>query len=482
MARGGLRTEALALLAVQKARAVGVEVASGTREASHEEACHLNPQRQALGFLCHLRASGKLFLFITCHQAMLLQRQAFSHACLYCFPSTQFPIPTLSASSLCSLKDHPALASPLLREAAESGRLVATLHLSPHHVASTPRYRAWMQQLPGKQVWGGKPGGGSPSPSAAAAGVSATPTPSGLVLCAAAVLAAPGPVSQLLAVTGIVDAGASGAPTASIALPNAQPLLDGGAASLEAPSAPLASSGAPAGPAILAGPAALAAAEGLGTLSPYELRERHSMGFRASARTSCKLSMVSAMLFPLPFVLRPRSRTAFASRKRREPGCCPALASTSVPPRSAGCIDIPCSDGSGAHENNVTAVAAARTQQEPQRDAGRQHQQLELGGKATKVVEAGLLWRLHLELPSRLGASSSVLAPGQPLMDVTLAPECVDPQAVRRDVAEAKGGDLEQMIKVGLSLPHHRSQPAISLVNLCSLHCSRSFTRLCRGL
>ena len=92
-ARGGLRSEALALLAVQKEGAASVEAATGRPEAAHKEAPPLHPQRQALGLICHLRASGKLFLFITCPQAMLLQRQDFFRTCS-CHPN-QFPALTL---------------------------------------------------------------------------------------------------------------------------------------------------------------------------------------------------------------------------------------------------------------------------------------------------------------------------------------------------------------------------------------------------
>ena len=348
--------------------------------------------------------------------------------------------------------------------AAESGRLVATLHLSPHHVASTPRYRAWMQQLPGIQVWGGKPGGGSPPHAAAAvAGAPAISSPSAVVPSVAAVLAAPGSVSKPLLLPGIMDTGASGAPAA---IPDVQPLAEVEAPLHEASAALAASPGAP------AGPATLLAAGGLSTLSAYEMRERNSMGFRASARTSCKLSMVSTTLFPLPFVLRPRLRIAVASKKRREPGCCPSLAPTSTAAGDAGSIDIHCSGGEGALDKGITAAATANT--DPQRNEGHPHpQQLELGVKAAKVIEAGLLWRLHLELPSRHAAHPSGPSPGQPLMDMSLAPECVDPQAVQGDVAEAKGGDLEEMIKVGSSQSRRLKRwSATSRMILSYLHIS----------
>ena len=85
-----------------------------------------------LGFLIHLKSSDKVLLVIG--------------------DTNNQSLPALA------LRHHAVMEAPgVLRAAAASGRLVATLHLASSSVASTGEYQDWMQTLSGPQIYSGCP-------------------------------------------------------------------------------------------------------------------------------------------------------------------------------------------------------------------------------------------------------------------------------------------------------------------------------------
>lgn len=179
-------------------------------------------------------------------------------------------------------------------------------------------------------------------------------------------------------------------------------------------------------------------AESTSSIHPFCVYEANSMGFRASAKTLCRLNLVrrehcclnlfpelpysialqvAPALFPLPYVLRPKQPLAICHEPanigttRKRGGVTPA----SVPPSI------------GAAANTAPCTATRRDSAD------------------RRVHEAGLLWRLRLPLiPASADNQQDRFQ-----IDFSCAPDCVDPKLMQQEI-EGKGEELHLLLQVML--------------------------------
>ena len=100
-----------------------------------------SPNTCVLGYLCYIRPTHEVFLLLHCPHPMLLPWMQ-RHPLMQQLHALQ---PAVSGGAT-------ATWSPLQPPPPSLPTLLPVLHLSPHEVVASPRYRAWMRQLPGLQV------------------------------------------------------------------------------------------------------------------------------------------------------------------------------------------------------------------------------------------------------------------------------------------------------------------------------------------
>ncbi|GAX76738.1 hypothetical protein CEUSTIGMA_g4185.t1 [Chlamydomonas eustigma] len=272
----------------------------------------MTQQHQNVGFLIHLKESGKVLAVICCPHLMLLT----------------------------SLKRHPVFTS-YLKEAANQGKLLGTCHLTAYEVASSKQYKFWMKSLPGRHFWPGKQEVATLSPCIPVMkcdGVrssrdqqDAAPEngrPSGGMQDAidenrpnggqneAGVQSQLGlsdiqQKEHLSAVTEALRSGVDVNMFEGRVCCEDTALLKTGLVT-----------GVPEMDDVLGSEEVLASFVTGTRPGPAHLKEIQSMGFRAAARVSCRLNLISAALFPLPYVLRPSERfvSAMSEQKNHKTG------------------------------------------------------------------------------------------------------------------------------------------------------------------